>query len=113
MWQNKPNPYIDDIFHGKGKTFDEHLNIRDEILDRLEESGMQVNLDKSDLCAKTVQFQVFLLTQTGHWPTWKQIEAILKIEMPHIVKKVSGFLGTINFIKNPIPNWAEILQPIT
>jgi hypothetical protein len=34
---------------------------------------MQVNLDKSELCAKMVEFLGFLLMQMGHWPTWKQV----------------------------------------
>ena len=62
MQQNKPSPYINDIFHGKGEIFNKHLNVLDEILDRLEESGMQVSLDKSDLCDTTVHFLGFLLT---------------------------------------------------
>ena len=31
MEADKPNPYIDDIFHGKGDDFDSHLNILNEI----------------------------------------------------------------------------------
>jgi hypothetical protein len=31
MEANKPNPYIDDIFHGKGSNFDSHLDILNEI----------------------------------------------------------------------------------
>ena len=78
MKANKPNPYIDDIFHGKGKTFDDHLSILDEIFQRLREHGMQVNLDKSELCAFEVEFLGFCLKQTGFQPTQKRIEAILK-----------------------------------
>jgi hypothetical protein len=113
MRENRPKPYIDDIFHGKGKTFIEHLNVLDEIFQRLEDAGMQVNLDKSELCAREVEFLGFLLKQGGFMPTRKRIEAILKLVRPHNVKKVRGFLGTINFIKNHIPNRAEIMAPIT
>jgi hypothetical protein len=31
MRERKPHPYIDGIFHGKGKTFNEHLEILNEI----------------------------------------------------------------------------------
>jgi hypothetical protein len=31
MPKNRPKPYIDDIFHGKGSAFDEHLEILAEI----------------------------------------------------------------------------------
>ena len=94
-------------------TFDEHLSILNDIFNRLEQAGMQVNLDKSKLCSKTVEFLGFELTPTGHRPTWKRIEAILKIATPRNIKKVRGFIGAINFIKNHIPNHAKILRPIT
>ena len=113
MKEHKLNPYIDDIFHGKGKDFDSHLAILDEIFQLLKEHGMQVNLDKSELCAFEVKFLSFCLKQSGFWPTKKRIEAILKLSRPHNVKKVRGFLQTINFIKNHIPNRAEIMAPIT
>ena len=104
MGTSKPNPYIDDIFHGKGSDFDSHLEILNEIFQRLKEAGMQVNLTKSTLCAKEVEFLGFLLKQSGYQPTRKRIEAILKILPPKNVKKVREFLGAINFIKNHIPN---------
>jgi hypothetical protein len=49
MMVNKPNPYIDNIVQGKGKDFDDHLIIRDNIFQQLKEAGMQVNLTKSTL----------------------------------------------------------------
>ena len=39
--ETKPNHYIGDVFHSKGKAFKEHLAILDEILFRLGEAGMQ------------------------------------------------------------------------
>ena len=74
---------------------------------------MQVNLAKSTLCAKEVEFLGFLLKQSGYQPTRKRVEAILKILPPKNIKKVREFLGAINFIKNHIPNRAGILAPIT
>ena len=80
MWAIKPDPYIDDINHTKGDTFEKHLDILSEILLSLLEEGMQVNLVKSALCAKQFEFLGFLLTQKGYQPTQKRIKAILKIK---------------------------------
>ncbi len=74
---------------------------------------MRLNLDKSSLCTKEVTFLGFLLKLTGYQPTRKRIEDILKIAAPKNIKKISEFLGAINFIKNNIPNRANILAPIT
>eukprot|EP00804_Cyclotella_cryptica_P005306 CCRYP_015788-RA/>CCRYP_015788-RA protein AED:0.17 eAED:0.18 QI:0/0/0/1/1/1/2/0/513 len=111
--KQKPNPYLDDVFQCRGNCFDSHLAILDEIFQRLKDAGMQVNLTKSTLCAKEVEFLGFLLKETGFQPTRKRIEAIMQIAPPKNVKKVHEFLGAINFIKNHIPNRAGILAPIT
>eukprot|EP00804_Cyclotella_cryptica_P020628 CCRYP_003439-RA/>CCRYP_003439-RA protein AED:0.68 eAED:0.68 QI:0/0/0/0.5/0/0/2/0/218 len=58
MEANKPNPYLDDIFHGKGSNVDTHLSILNEIFQRLKDAGMQVNLTKSTLCAKELKYMV-------------------------------------------------------
>ena len=109
----KPDPYIDDILHSKGKSFCEHLNILAEILRRLVEAGMQVNGEKSDFCAIIVKFVGFCLSQTGYRPVQSRVEAILKIMAPTNIRQVRGFLGTVNFIKNHIRQRAAIMQPIT
>ena len=56
MTIRQPRPYINDIFHGKGNTFKEHLTV-------LDETRMQVNLEKSTLCSKSVEFQGFNVGQ--------------------------------------------------
>ena len=43
----RPFPYIDDVLHFKGPTFEEHLSILDEILRRIGEAGLQVSAEKS------------------------------------------------------------------
>ena len=112
MQTKKPNPYLDDIFHTKGRNFQEHLAILCEIFTRLLKSGM-LNLKKSVLCAFKFEFLGREITKKGIRPTTKYISAVLKLKEPKNRKQVRGFLGTINFIKNHIHNRAHIMQPIT
>ena len=56
MIEDEPDPYIGDILQCQGANFEEHLAGLDEILRRLKEAGMQVNLNKSSLCAEEVEF---------------------------------------------------------
>ena len=113
MRENRPYPYLDDIFYHKGKTFDECLGILEEIFDRLEKHGMQVNLEKSELMAETLTLLGFQLTRTGSRPTSKRIEAILKLGKPKDKRGVRRINGIVNFIKNYIPNRAGIMRPLT
>ena len=74
---------------------------------------MQVNLEKSELMAKTFTLLGFELTRTGSRPTSKRIEAILKLGKPKNKKGVRRINGIVNFIKNYIPNCARIMRPLT
>lgn len=112
MDERKPHPYIDDIIHFKGNTFEEHLEILNEILQLLAKAGMQVNA-KSKFCQTTVKFLGFELSRTGYKPLKSRVDAILRLLPPTNLKQVRGFLGVINFIKNHIPNRAAICEPIT
>ena len=109
----RTDPYIDDILHTKGKNFGEHLQMLDEILERLETSRVQINLKKSTLCAKTLELLGFQLKPTGYRPTRKRVEDILRLDAPSNVRGVRRVLGIVNFIKNHIPVQAQILAPLT
>ncbi len=71
MTVGKPKPYMDYIFHVKANTFEEHLTIRGEIFQQLIDARMQVNLEESTLCSKSVEFLGFSLHQKGFQPTKK------------------------------------------
>ena len=101
--------YLDDIFHYKDESFQECLQILDEIFGRLEQAGMQVNLAKS----RGVELLGFLLTRTGVRPTAKQIEAILKLAPPKNKRGCRRIIGIINFIKNHIPGRAGLMRHLT
>ena len=113
MGKNRPYPYIDDILHFKGDTFEEHIEILCKILKLLTKMGMQISVEKSCFCQASLEYLGFELNRTGYRPLPSQIDAILRIQSPKNVKQVRGFLGTINFIKNHIIGRAEICEPIT
>ena len=50
MGDNQPFPCIDDILHFKGATLEEHITILDEILKKIEQSGLRVSSEKSHFC---------------------------------------------------------------
>ncbi len=113
MGKKKPCPYIDDILHFKGATFDEHLAILDDILKLIATAGMQVSAEKSRFCQESLEYIGFQLNRTGYKPLPSRVDEILRLEPPKNVKQVRAFLGTINFIKNHIKDRAQICESIT
>ena len=111
--KRRPFPYINDVLHFKGATFNEHISILDEILTLIGDSGMQVSTEKSRFCQESVEYLGFQLHCTGYMPLPSRVSAILHINPPENLKQIRAFLGVINFIKNHIPRRAEICEPIT
>jgi hypothetical protein len=102
MGKKKPCPYINDILHFRGATFDEHLAILDDILKLIATAGMQVSAEKSRFCQELLKYLSFQLNRTGYKPLPSRVDAIMRLEPPNNVRQVRAFLGTINFIKNHI-----------
>jgi hypothetical protein len=43
----------------------------------------------------------------------KRVDAIQKIEIPRNKKVIKSFIGRINFLRRFVPNFVEIIIPIT
>jgi hypothetical protein len=112
MDKQRPFPYINDILHFKGDTFEQHLSILEEILGLIGKNGLQVSAEKSHFCQEFVEYLGFQLNWKGYDPLPSRVSAILRINPPKDVRGVRGFLGVLNFIKNHIPRCAKICEPI-
>lgn len=92
--------YIDDILvvvsHG---TFEEHLDILHEVLDRLINKGMQVNMRKCKWFKKEVEYLGYLIGQDGIRPQKRKVEKILAISTPRTPPELRGFLGMVNYYR--------------
>ena len=73
---------------------------------------MQVNATKSKFAAQSIEFMGFNLTKNGYKLLHSRVKAILKIAPPNTVRCMWEFIGTINFIKNHIPNQAKLIRPL-
>ncbi len=77
-----PFPYINDILHFKGDTFEQHLSILDEILGLIGKSSLQVSAEKSHFCQESVEYLGFQLHCTRYKPLPSRVSAILRINPP-------------------------------
>ena len=113
MAVNKSHSCIDSIFHCEGTYLTVISTSWMKSSNNWTKPGCKSAWKKNDCYAKQVELLWFCLRQMVFQPIWKQVKVILTIAHPHNVKRVQRFLGTIIFIKNQIPNHAEIMDPIT
>lgn len=104
--------YLDDItiFSHSHEDYLQHL--RKTFL-KCRRYGISLNPKKSDFSLKEGKLLGHILSADGVKIDPKRVEAIQKLSLPRSKKDIQSFLGTINFIRRFIANFAELIKHIT
>ena len=57
-------------------SFQDHLDKLEQVLTRLAEAGLKVNVSKSHFCQHELEYLGYLINREGVRPTMKKVEAI-------------------------------------
>ena len=95
QWQICIN-YIDDIVVFS-KTFDEHLQSLEKVLERLRENKLRINLDKVKLCQPKFTLLGFTAIKKGILCNDKKVRAIINYPEPANHKELQSFLGLVSW----------------
>ncbi|KAM4062023.1 reverse transcriptase (RNA-dependent DNA polymerase) [Hirsutella rhossiliensis] len=99
--------YIDDILIYSSGSLADHRNKVRQVLARLRDAGLQIDIDKCDFEAKSVKYLGFIV-EAG-----KKVQAIQQWQRPRSVKGVRSFLGFANYYRQFIPRFSNIAAPLT
>ena len=105
--------YLDDLLIISKGSLEDHFSHIEQVLTRLSEAGLKVNVSKSSFCQTELEYLGYWITRQGIQPITKKIEAILKIATPTKRKELRSFLGMVNFYRDMWPRRSEILAPLT
>ena len=95
-----------------GTTQEEHDQLLHQVLQRLQEKHLTLNLPKCRFSVDRVNFLGQVLDSSGVQPDPDRVKAIQEMAAPTDVSGVRRFLGVINQMAKFIPNTAEITQPL-
>lgn len=106
--------YIDDVLiYSDGSLSDHREKVR-RVLKKLQEAGLQVDIDKCEFEAKTVKYLGYILEAgKGIRVDPEKIKAIDQWERPRTVRGVRSFLGFANYYRVFVPRFSEVAQPLT
>jgi len=104
--------YMDDVMLAS-KNHDDHEGHLEEVLKRLQEQGLVLNIEKCVLGQPEVTYLGHLVSAKGVQPLPSRVEAIVKHPKPKDKGQLMSFLGMINFYRKFIKGAAEILRPLT
>ena len=104
--------YMDDLlFHHM--TWEEHIQMIDEVLGRLQAYGFTVNPRKCEWGVQETDFLGYWITREGSKPWIKRVEPILRMEKPKTLKELRRFIGMTNFYRSMYKERAKVLAPLT
>ena len=90
--------YVDDLLI-TSSNWEEYCHRVEYILSKLAENNITLNLEKSKLIAKEVQFLGFNLTEQGISPSQEKVTAIQKFPHPKNKRQLQSSLGLCNYYR--------------
>ncbi len=103
--------YIDDVLIHTD-THECHLEVLEQVLMRLHQNHLKINLDKCLFGNQQVSYLRFTLTPLGIKPGKAKLKAIKSSEAPNDIKSIRSFVGLCNFFRNHIQNFAITSSPL-
>lgn len=104
--------YLDDILiYSNG--LDLHLQKLRAVFDRLRETNLKIQLDKSEFLRREVQYLGHTLTTDGLKPNNDKIKVVLDYPIPQTQTEIKRFLGFIGYYRRFVKDFSKITQPLT
>ena len=104
--------YLDDLIVF-GKTLEEHEERLLKVLDRLEEVGLKLSLDKCQFCQPRVTYVGHIVSAEGISTDPGKVEAVTTWPRPTDLKSLRSFLGFCGYYRRFIANYSAIVRPLT
>jgi len=86
---------------------EEHEKHLEELFNRLDSYGIQLNPTKCIIGASQVKFLGYLVSAEGTQPLPEKVQAIRNFKKHENIKQLRQFLGTINFYRRFVPGAAS------
>ena len=102
--------YLDDLMITV-RSPQEHWNIVEEVLQRLDEWGFKLRKDKCHFIQSAVEYLGYRINAACLHVTTAKIDAILNGLRPADVHQLRSFLGLINYYGRFIPKLATVAHP--
>ncbi len=106
--------YLDDVLV-LGRTFDQHLENLDSVLQAIDKAGLKLKLSKCSFAKPSVDFLGFTVSAAGLAPNVTKVEAnqaIREFPTPQNLTELRRFLGMTSYYRRFISGFSDIACPL-
>ena len=104
--------YLDDIMvYSRNES--EHVSHLRKIFLKCRKYDISLNPKKSNFAMMEGKLLGHITSEEGVRIDPNRVTAIQNLDFPRTRKEIQSFLGTINFVRRFVPNFAEIIRPIS
>lgn len=104
--------YLDDLIVF-GKTLEQHEQRLLKVINRLEEAGLKLSLDKCQFCRSQVTYVGHIVSEQGISTDPAKVEAVTRWKQPTDLPSLQSFLGFCGYYRRFIKNYSIIVRPLT
>ena len=105
-------PYLDDVVI-YSKNEEDHVKHIKAVLDALEKANMKLNRKKCEWFKSKLKLLGFTISSEGVESDPNKVTAIRNMPPPKDVSGIRSFLGSTNYFRNLIQNYATISAPLS
>ena len=103
--------YIDDIVI-YSKSYEEHLNHLDKVLEAIENAGITLSPTKCHLFYGSILLLGHKVSRLGLSTHAEKVNAIMELERPRKLSQLQAFLGMVVYFSAFIPYYASVCAPL-
>ena len=103
--------YIDDIFLCH-RNYNDHIMAVKEVLQRLNDANVKLNLEKCTFGRKQVEYLGFMFSKNGIEVDPKRTKRLVNLKIPTTGKELNSFLAMANYIRQHIPDFGRVTGPL-
>ena len=104
--------YLDDVLIFS-KTYEEHVQYVQLVLNKLHEKALPVKLSKCEFYKYKIAFLGYLVLDKGMEPNPEKVNSVNDWPIPKNVRDVQAFLGLVNYYYMFIEGFSGIATPMT
>jgi len=103
--------YMDDILI-YSKNLNEHIQHVRSVLKILIENKLVAKLEKCEFHKSEIRYLGDILTKDGVKTDPEKVNKIMEMSKPKNVCEIQSFMGTCNYFRRFVPNFATVIKPI-